>query len=332
MLLVSGNYREKLYRVGKWELFVHCEESVPLPEIAEMIECGTSASDLIYANVWYHPDRQGFFRQQFMECIQTARAVFPEALRFFYQTLQDYNVSFLPPEQHCNRYYRHENLMLADFPYAEDQFFMLWDPEKRTVWLYGRPECLRRILSDLQSISWSLLPIHGAAAQKDGKATCILGNTNSGKSFLLQILMKQGYSYLADDALYIKNDKIHRMDEFISLREGETKSLQKINPASFEDAGAEVSKIWILEDLAGREFLQWFPCVAKQSFWWYDLLDFTPERKNEIQAKVAASAEYVKRMLEKGCFLRLDLQEAKRQLDGHKFSEEKLFCKPQGRG
>ncbi len=48
--------------------------------------------------------------------------------------------------------------------------------------------------------------VHGACAVKDNKGVIITGKSGSGKTTLLSKLLKNGYGYIANDRLAIKND------------------------------------------------------------------------------------------------------------------------------
>ena len=325
MRWTEGIYREVQFSVGNWHLSILSTEPVELPFQSSIL---TQNAELPKMNVtvWYHPDRKGQFKRQFRECTQSARTIIPPAIDAFYRGLETCGVAFLPPRQHCNRYYLVGTWILAEFPYVTDDFFMACDCEQKAVYLFGKETALNRILMDLQSISLSILPLHGSAAEKDGNAVCVLGNSNSGKTFALQVLLHHGFSFLADDEIYIQGNTIYLINPTLSLRHGNSKQLLQLNYNQIRTCQqAQIDKIWVLQDLQGREYLQWFPCVAKQSFWWYLFLDFTPELERYLIEKIDISVQYVRNLIQQGKTARLNLAEATLQLKVAPFDPEKLF-------
>ena len=306
---------KKTVRMGGWEVALHWDGAPDEFDEILPLDGGENAESPKHIDLYYQLDAAGSFRQKFDECAVAGEKFVPEPIAAFYRILEELEVSHLPLEQHCNSYHRFGEYILADFPYESDRFFLVCSPADGRVWLFGDAHCVRRVILDLQHISWPVLALHGSAAEKNGKATCVLGNTKSGKSFVLQILLKYGWSYMADDALFITDGTVHRRDFSIETREREEKETisSKVGGYPMADAGS-IGRVWVLKDLSGKDFIQWFPCVAKQSFWWLVMADFTAADEAAMREKVVASVELVKRMISRGEKVRLDLAEATRQL------------------
>lgn len=57
-----------------------------------------------------------------------------------------------------------------------------------------------------------MLPLHGSSVEKNGSSTIICGRSGAGKSTLAALLIKRGFSLLADDISLVKNmDNISRV-------------------------------------------------------------------------------------------------------------------------
>lgn len=79
------------------------------------------------------------------------------------------------------------------------------DSEQRDIELFFLGSAMAALL-----MQRNILPFHGSAFEKDGKATIITGKSGAGKTSLLNFFLKKGYNAITDDvsALTIQNDKV----------------------------------------------------------------------------------------------------------------------------
>ena len=287
--------------IGSWSLTIHVPAvlNISLSNYQSPWCCQTSEVKVV--DLWYTPDFDGACRIRFDEAISNLEPVVPDVIKEFYNTLECEHVVFLPPEEHINKYYYAEGIWYIDFPYTTDRFFIKCIPAEKTVYICGKPTCLERILTDLFAISGKRLPIHGSAVSINGEATCFLGNSNSGKSSILLKLLEKGYSFIADDMLIIDNGIAYSTESFFSVYANDdesSKSKFDISGTHYKrEESAAVTHVYCLTDRFGNPFLQWFPSVARQSFWWLLLLPLNSSLCEQIQELVSDSVSHLNEIM-----------------------------------
>jgi len=121
----------------------------------------------------------------------------------------------------------------------------------------------------------NIIPFHGSAFEKEGKAVIITGNSGAGKSTLLRYFIAQGYKAISDDvcALSVRNDKVMLtpsypsskiwsdvMDEFDLIKKEEDQIRPEIEKyavslkETFVDKDLEVASIYILKSKNNTKF------------------------------------------------------------------------------
>ena len=120
-----------------------------------------------------------------------------------------------------------------------------------------------------------IVPFHGSAFEKDGKAIIISGNSGAGKSTLLRYFLNQGFKAITDDvcALSIENEKVvitpsypsskiwSDILEHFEIEKKETSRIRpnidkyKINfPENFTSKNYEVDSIYIIHSNNEAQF------------------------------------------------------------------------------
>lgn len=334
---ICDGYDETWCKIGSCSICIHHPKQVTVPQYVQIIEGEQSTVRLVEKKIhlWYNPNLGHEFRDEFDECCTKAKTYFPEALSFFYQTLDKEGVSFLPPERHCNRYYQYKEYVLADFPYESDKFYLIADLKKDILYVFGEKTCILRILGDLYAIMQERLPLHGCAVSCNGRASCFLGNSNCGKSTVLMHLMRHGYEYISDDELYIKNNKVYSLEQRIqirsewcdpTLRTGENKVTLDVRDYGFRVCSdAQLGEIYVLHNQDSTPFLQWFPCVARQSFWWMMFWEYEELLQRWIQEKTIASTRFAHEMICNAKHVIVDFNMINNQIKKEEFSLDKMF-------
>lgn len=313
--------KETEYHIGAWDVHLHSAQSVPHPVIRYRVPAYPMPARRI--DVWHNPkDVEAAGLHEALR--DGAKPYVPRGLRIFYDALKRMNISHLPLEAHCNRYFAQGQYVLAEFPYITDQFHAIIDREGEVVYLFGHEGCAVRFMQDICGIMAEQLPLHGSAVEHAGKVTCFLGNSGSGKSFALMAMLAVGYRFVADDELYIRDGFVRSVTDTISIRPGLVDSFAGMSIEQGEKAvvrttslgfdcadGGELSRIYLLLDSENRGYLQRFPCVARQSHCWLDLLTDGEIDASCIPEKVDRSKRFTEELLERAAIRRADFERMK---------------------
>jgi hypothetical protein len=302
--IIENCSKERRYQIGSWCITLRTMEAVSHPDI-HFPSCLAARNHIAPADftIW-HREPGADTARVFQSLLENAVPIYPFGLQQFYAGLQEAGIKHLPFDQHCNRYYSCGDEILIDFPYSSDRFQIIFCRSTNDIFLFGPENSIRRILHDVCCIMAECLPIHGSAAAHGGKAVCFLGNSGSGKTFLLMNMLYQGYLYLADDELFLQDGIIHSVCDHIQLRPDPSKHFsEKTNTttSALRVRTAEkalLNRSYILMPPNGSGSMQLFPCVARQSFWWLIALSQREIEIMDLPEKIKKSKRRAMQLLQ----------------------------------
>lgn len=204
----------------------------------------------------------------------SGREWLPPPLARFYARLDQLRVAFLPPERHCNRWYRCGEEVRGVFPYPTDQFALSYVPGSCQVSVYGGAGNLNRVILDLLSAFSDCPPLHGAAVAYRRRAFLLLADSGRGKTRLLQALLRRDpeMAYVADEEIFWRGDRALCCGRHVVAKEAAFAWQPQRCYTGGE--GLRLGAVFVLAeagDAASRPPVL-FPFIARQSFWGRDLL------------------------------------------------------------
>ena len=197
--------------------------------------------------------------------ICNSRLDLPKELQVFYSVLGDLNLTHVPPELHCNKWWVENEIVYGVFPYITDRFRLLVYPNKNRIIIMGNLINLNRIVIDILSCFAIIPPLHGAAIKKNNKGYILLADSGVGKTRALSYLTKRGFSYVADEEIFWQHNQILSCG-CIAVKKGTDFDAYYPSPQEGE-LTYPVSQVFILSRDGMRNAPVLFPFIAKQGFW-----------------------------------------------------------------
>ena len=225
-------------------------------------------------------------------CKETWNLCYPKELKNFYKVMNSYLIQKIHLESHVNYYYQKESSIVAYFPYYTDNFLLKYSYSDNIIKLYGNETNLYRILTDFASVNNKYLPLHASCLQKDKNVIGLVSTSGGGKTSLVLKLIQKGFNFVADDSLFMSQNKILPVSDLIAISKlypNHPIIKRKIKRHKEEKVYIHLSKIakmadeLLLEKCTKTNFFylqkrqgDWnglkamkepFPCIAHHSFW-----------------------------------------------------------------
>ena len=225
-------------------------------------------------------------------CKQNAILYIPDELSIFYEGINKVCNKNFSLENHVNKYYKYKDILFAHFPYVTDNFLIKYSQDYDIIEIYGNENNLYRVMVDFLTISEKILPLHASSVSKYNNSFSFLGESGGGKTSFLIKLLENRYDFLADDSLFVRDDKLIPVNYELSVRRKYPNhpEIRKIVNNHIEEKiliniERELSSISLSKevDVRNNYFFgilgndeNWnslvnmeepFPCIAHHSFW-----------------------------------------------------------------
>lgn len=280
-----------------------------------------------------HLDDSDFLKKEFLEKCQNLKSIIPSELEIFYTEINQLLHKKRNSKEHCNKYYTDGDHVFACFNYVTDNFCLKYSYTNNDIILYGNQYNLFRIILDFLSVSTTILPLHASALSRDNQGFCLIGNSKSGKTSILLKLLQRDFEFIADDSVFVNNDKIIRVSNSISIR-------TDVTPPVFQTLGVEVNKkvnfivdkinckvsdsatinkVIVLKKRSDEQYglldmHQPFPLISHHSFWCLHYL--AKENKKEyITDLLSRSLSYWQEKIDNICHIDVDFSDFEAFID-----------------
>lgn len=220
-----------IYRIGSFTFEIYSRIEIDFFPFNTFIENNC----LSKIHITIHLDDRDFLKKEFIEKCQNLKSIVPNELEIFYTEINQLLHKKRNINDHCNNYYTDGNNVFACFNYVTDNFFLKYSYINNEIYLYGNRYNLFRIILDFLSVSSTILPLHASAISRNNQGFCLMGNSKSGKTSILLKLLQRDFEFIADDSVFVNNDKIIRVSNSISIR-------TDVTPPVFQPLGDEVNE------------------------------------------------------------------------------------------
>ena len=276
-------------------------------------------------HITIHLDDRDFLKKEFLEKCQNLKSVIPTELEIFYTEINQRLHKKRHINEHCNKYYTDGDNVFACFNYITDNFCLKYSYTNDDIYLYGNQYNLFRIMLDFFSVSSTILPLHASAISRNNQGFCLMGNSKSGKTSILLKLLQKEFEFIADDSVFVINDKITRVSNAISIRADAT-------PLVFQKLGVEVNekfnftiddidckvsdnttlnKVMVLRKQSDEQcgglldMNEPFPLISHHSFWCLHYVA-NENKKEYITDLFTRSLNYWQEKIDNICFIDVD--------------------------
>lgn len=319
------NYQNTI-SFGECILVIHSDDPLnhldSIKALMKPLELKLNRSQILTGtfHLYHSVDNDNVYKQYFHNAVDTLQPFIPQSILAYYCSLEKHHVQFMSPQTHCNKYYKTGDLIFANFPYVQDDFYLVISKSTKEVCLYGRVTCVYRIIYDLLFMIWDIFPIHGSGIYRNGHIDCFLGNSNSGKSTIVNHLLKQGFGFAADDIILLKDGLIYPVENIIKNRPSENNFAQKnLETVNVHVGEAPIGNVFVVHRFDNKTksiipFLQFFPSTAKQSAWWGVLCEDDVDLQKHFDEKTRLSMQAITELLKKSKDVVLNI-DALRQTD-----------------
>lgn len=157
--------------------------------------------------------------KKFIEyCKKTYKRTEPIELRVFYSKINKILNKNFSLNNHVNEYYCKENNIFAIFPYYTDSFYLHYSYNTNNIYLIGNEKNLNRVILDFLTVDAKYLPLHASAVGKNETSLCFFSDSGCGKTSIMIKLLETHFDFIADDSLFISQDKVFRVYNMINIR------------------------------------------------------------------------------------------------------------------
>lgn len=222
------------------------------------------------------------------------------------QCLSDYLSSRINPSSSYNYYYRTGDDLWCYFSYPTDDFCV--HIHDSNIEVYGEMYNLCRVIKDILMVSAKILPLHAASMSFDNKGFCLVGDSQTGKTYLVASLLKHGFRFISDDISYVHDNCLINVDREIWVRRD-----MLCNDTPFETPPDKVILYVKPQFVSARRFIELrkvfvlsktpkqttslidlhapFPIIPLQSYWCSGLLN-TVDLEKHIDDQINHSVNY----------------------------------------